>query len=127
LLHSDRGFLIYDESDDGIRSPDSLGLVAPRLEKLKISMRKDDPSLLFKDDVLLDMIASRRNIKAGGNVAQIRCVTFVDARLRDKTRARLKKMRKRGLEVVFLKSAAIPWVWDGGAPESKYFENFEFP
>jgi hypothetical protein len=123
LPHSERGLLIYDESDDDIRD---LGLAAPRLEKLTISIWKDDPSLLFKDDVLLDMIASRRNIKAGGDVAQIQSVTFVDARFRDKTRPRLKKMREGGLEVVFLKSAATPWVWDGGAPESRYFENFGF-
>jgi hypothetical protein len=126
LQHSERGLLIYDESDDGIRDPNSMWLAAPRLEKLTISIRKDDPTLLFKDDVLLDMIASRRNIKAGGDVAQFRSVTFVDARLRNKTRARLKTMRDGGLEVVFLKSAATPWVWDGGAPESRYFENYGF-
>jgi hypothetical protein len=119
------GSLIYDESDYG--NPDSLGPAAPRLETLKISMRKNDPSrLAFDDDVLLDMIASRRNIRAGDNVAQIQSITFVDARLGDGTRTRLEKMQEGGLEVVFLNSATT-WVFDGGAPESRYFENFGFP
>jgi hypothetical protein len=102
--------LINDESDYG--NADSLRLAAPRLETLKISMRKNDPShLAFDDDVLLDMIASRRNIRAGNNVAQIQSIcTFVDACLSDRTRTRLEKMQEGGLEVVFLSSATILWV-----------------
>jgi hypothetical protein len=73
------------------------------------------------------MIASRRNIRAGDNVAQIQSITFVDARLSDRTRTRLEKMQEGGLEVVSLNSATTPWVWDGGAIESRFFENFGFP
>jgi hypothetical protein len=98
----------------------------PQLETLIISLRKGDPNLKFHDDILLDMIASRRN--SGINVAQIKSVTFVNSRTRlsHESHQRLEKLQRGGLEVAFLESAKVdlevPQVWNGRAQELRCLE-----
>ena len=89
------------------------------LETLIICLDQDYTNLWFHDDVLLDMIASKRIIKPDVDVALMKSVTFIDARagacLSDESLMRLKEMQKGGLELTFVESelSSESWVWSG--------------